>query len=154
MTTDLIFNTGEELLVKEGFDGKTVTVGLYNDSVDNLGEFAALSNINTEPSIDQTNYSRESITLSASENQNNNFVGENSEQILFNFEDIVQGSANAQDVDAAFVVYNDPNNSNFNDILLANPSMTTIRNTAAFDELEISPGDFGIGVDGTANTSG
>lgn len=153
MTTDLIFNTGEELLVKEGFDGKTVEVGLYNDSSDDLGEFAALSNVTTEPDPSTTNYARETITLSAAENVDNNFVGENSEQILFDFADIVQGSAEAQDVDAAFVVYNDPDNSSFNDILVANPSMTTIRNTAAFDELEISPGDFGIGVDGTANTT-
>lgn len=146
MTTDIIFNAGEELLIKQGYDGQTVEVALYNDSSDQLGEFSTMSEVSTEPDASSTNYSRQSITLSASQNNNNNWIGENSEQMLFDFSDIIQGSPNAQDVDAAIVIHPDFG-------AIANPSMTTIRNTAAFDELEIAPGDFGIGVDGTATTA-
>lgn len=144
MTTDLIFNSGEEMLVKQGFDGETVEVALYlddpNQGGDDLGEFADESEVSTEPA--SANYSRQTITLSASQNDDNNWVGENSEQMLFDFADVVQDSPDATDVDAALVIH-----SNYGPI--ANPSMTTLRNTAAFDELEIAPADFGIGVDGT-----
>lgn len=150
MTTDLIFNAGEELLIKQGFDGQTVEVGLYDDSTDNLDEFGTESEITTEPQ--SSNYSRVSVTLSASQNSNNNWVGENSDVILFNFEDVVQGSPDATDVDAAFVKHTSASGTDFG--IIANPSMTTLRNTAAFDELEVAAADFGIGVDGTANTGG
>lgn len=160
MTTDLIFDSGEELLIKQGYDGQQVRVGLYLDqdssdgtqTGDNLSSAQGESAITTEPS--NGNYTPVTLGLSASTTGDGDggtaHIAENSgTEIVFNFEDVVQGSSSAQFVDAAYVAYDGPDNFD----LIANPSMTQERNTASFDQLKIAVGDFAVGVDGTLTTA-
>jgi hypothetical protein len=45
-----LHDQGEELVLSTVFDGRTVDVGLYNDSTDSLSDSATYSDITTEPS--------------------------------------------------------------------------------------------------------
>ncbi len=47
-----LHNEGELLVLEEAFDGRTVEVGLYNDSTDELAEGDTYSDISTEPDGD------------------------------------------------------------------------------------------------------
>jgi hypothetical protein len=64
--TTQLHNTGEEYIFKVVMDRSvvavaTVSVGLFNDSVDNLNADSDLADITTEP--DDGNYSRQTINL-------------------------------------------------------------------------------------------
>lgn len=54
-------NIGEEWSLKTNLDGASVSILLYDDSTDNIGDTDDLSAITTEPS--DGNYSRQSATL-------------------------------------------------------------------------------------------
>lgn len=144
MTQDLLTDLGEEQMIKNGLDSITVDVGVYNDSTDALSDTDDVADISTEPT--NTNYSRQSVTLSAADISGNWGV-DNDATFSFDFSD----QTSSQDVDTAFVVLNfqadDTGDSSANDHLIANPALSQTRDIGAFDTLEISAGDLEIKVD-------
>jgi len=105
MTTQ-VHDTGEEFAVKDLFridllsKPASVTIGLYNDATDALGDGSDLGNISTEPS--GSAYSRQSAAFDSSDftvqdNSNANWEAVIADQTF-------DTSDSSQDVDAYFVV--------------------------------------------------
>lgn len=145
MVLDQIFDGGEQEIIESGLDGRSVEIGLYDDSTDDLQPADDFTAITTIPQNGA--YTPNAQALSLAVNDNQNAVAENSESITFDFSDVLDGDTNAQDVNAAYVKLDGSNT------LIANPSMTTNRNTGAFDELKIAAQDFQVGINGQAGTS-
>jgi len=146
MTTDILTDLGEEQLAKRGIE-ITVSVGLYDDSTDGLGDTSDVGDITTEPG--NSNYSRQSVTLSAAD-LSGNWGVDNDASFSFDFSDVVQGDAAAQDVDAAFVVHNfqaaDTGDSAANDHLIATAGIQT-RGTGSVDTIDFAAGDLELPID-------
>lgn len=148
MTQDLLVDLGEEYLMKNGLDGVSVTVGLYDDSTDSLSDTSDVSDITTEPSdlAPSYNYNRQSANVSAADISGNWGV-DNDSKITFD----LSGDSTSNDVDTAFVVVNfqasDTGDSSANDHLAANPALSQTRDIGSIDTLEIAAGDLEIKVD-------
>lgn len=142
MTQDLLVDHGEEYLMKNGFDSLTVTVGLYDDSSDNLSETSDMTNINSEPS--NSNYAAQSVTVSANDISGNWGV-HNDSKITFDFSD----TTTSKNVDTAYVSYSftSEDETSSNEHLLANPALSQTRDVGSIDTLEIAAGDLEIKVD-------
>ena len=66
-----LHDEGELLVLNSFFDGRTVEIGLYNDSTDTLGETASYADITSEPA--GTDYGVQSVTSpNVSQNGDNN----------------------------------------------------------------------------------
>jgi len=92
---DLLTDIGEEWIVENNIDGASITVGLYEDATDTLGEGSTLSDITTEPT--GSNYARQSSPVTTGQ-ISGNFGADNDNGISFDTSD------SSQTVDAAFVV--------------------------------------------------
>lgn len=147
MTQDLLTDLGEELTMTQGLDALTVTVGVYDDSTDQLSDTSDLGDITTEPT--NGNYSRASVTFSAAD-LSGNWGVDNDTSFSFDFTDVTD-PANGQDVDTAFIVYSfqaaDTGDSSTQDHLIANPALSQTRNTAYNDAIDIAAGDLSITLD-------
>lgn len=147
MTTDILVDLGEEQLIKRGLT-VSATVGLYNDGTDALGDTSDVGDITTEPG--NGNYARQSVTLSAAD-LSGDWGVDNDASFSFDFGDVAQGDAAAQDVDAAFVIVNfqadDTNDSAANDHLVATAALSQTRNTGSVDSIDFGAGDLEITVD-------
>jgi hypothetical protein len=147
MTQDLLTDIGEEYLIKNGFDGITVTVGVYNDVSDGLSETddydGSTGDITTEPT--NTNYSTASVSLSAADFSGNWGV-DNDSQFSFDFSD----QSTSENVDTFFVLYtfqsSDTGDGSPQTHLIANPAMTQTRDIGSIDTLTVSSGNFEITV--------
>ncbi|AGM11902.1 hypothetical protein DNAM5_39 [Haloarcula californiae tailed virus 1] len=148
MTQDLLTDLGEEYLMKNGLDGVQVTIGLYNDSSDQLGDSSDVSDITTEPDDlpPGYNYTRQSATVEAADISGNWGV-DNASKITFD----LSGSSTSNDVDTAFVLIDfqasDTGDSASNEHLVANPALSQTRDIGSIDTLEIAAGDLEIKVD-------
>ena len=144
MTTDLLTDLGEELFVKQGYDALTVMVGLYNDSVDGLGEASDIGDVTSEPTTSA--YSRQSVTFSAAD-LNGNWGVDNDAAFSFDFTDTTV----REDVDCAFVLYSfqatDTSDGSSELHLIANPSLSQRREIGSIDTLDIQGGDLQIRLD-------
>lgn len=145
MTKDLTTDLGEELIVKQGLDGLTVTVGLYDDSVDSLTDGSDVTGISSEPGTGA--YSRQSVTLSAAD-LSGDWGVDNDSLFSFDFSD----TTTSKDVDCAFLVYNfaaedTSDGGTATDHLIANPALTQTRDVGSIDSLEIAAGDLSIKID-------
>lgn len=144
MTQDLLTDLGEEYLIKNGLDGITVTVGLYNDGTDALSDTSDLADITTEPS--NTNYSTASVSLTAADISGNWGV-DNDTTFQFDFSD----QTTSEVVDTAYVEYSfqasDTNDGSSTAHLLANPALSQDRDIGSIDTLEIAGGDLELKVD-------
>ena len=143
MTQDLLVNIGEEYFVTEGADGATVIVGLYDDAVDNLDDTSNEVDITSEPT--NTNYARESSTVTAS-NIEGNWGVENDVTLTFDFSDTTDDN---MEVDTAFVLVNFDSTEagGLGDHLIANPALSQRRSLGSIDTLEIGVGDLEIKLD-------
>lgn len=145
MTQDLLTDLGEEALIDSGFNGITVSVGLYNDSTDSLSDSSDVADISTEPGSSY-NYTRQSASFSASD-LSGDWGVDNDAKISFD----LSGDTTTKDVDTAFVVYNfqadDTGDSSATDHLIANPALSQTRDIGSIDTLEIAAGDLSITVD-------
>lgn len=133
MTTGILVDLGEEELVKNGFDASTLTIGVYNDSTDGLGDASTVSDIVTEPT--NTNYSTETSTFSAVEISGDWGV-DNDSSVSFDFSD----QTTSEDVDAFYVSDGAGN-------LYFNAAMTQTRDIGAIDSLDVAAGDLEFTVD-------
>lgn len=145
MTQDLLTDLGEEALMTNGFDGISVEVGLYDDSADQLSDGSDLGDITSEPGSSY-NYSRQSVTFSASDLSGDWGVDNDSQ---FSFD--LSGDTTQKDVDTAFVVYtfqaSDTGDGSPTDHVIANPALSQTRDVGSIDTLEIAAGDLSIKVD-------
>lgn len=147
MTQDLLTDLGEELTIKQGLDGLTVSIGVYDDSTDQLSDIADLADITTEPT--NGNYSRASVTFTAAD-LSGNWGVDNDASFSLDFSDVTD-PANGQDVDTAIIVYSfqasDTGDSAATEHLIANPALSQVRNTAYNDAIDIAAGDLSITLD-------
>lgn len=139
---DLITNVGEEWLVENNINGETVTVGLYNDSTDALGETSTLSDITTEPTGGA--YGRQSDTVTSVQ-ISGDFGVDNDNQIQFDTSD------SSQTVDAAFLVVNFQSDTvagdgSASDNLVGAGDLSQSRDLSNVDTLTISAGDLEVTV--------
>jgi hypothetical protein len=103
MTTQL-HDTGEEWIMDEAFGGGTgtssVSVGLFNDASDSLGDASDINNINSEPT--GSAYGRQDVTLGSGFTTQDN--SGNWEALMD--DTTFDTSDSGQSVDAYFVVVN------------------------------------------------
>jgi hypothetical protein len=145
MTKDLLTNIGEELLMKQGFDGLTVTVGLYSDAADNLADSSDIGNVNSEPTT--SNYSAQTAIFSTSD-LSGDWGVDNDGIISFDFSD----TTTSKDVDCAYIIYNFASEDagdggTATDHLIANPALSQTRDVGSVDTLEVAAADLSIKVD-------
>lgn len=144
MTTDLLTDLGEEYLIKNGLDAATVSVGLYDDSTDQLDDTSDIGGIGSEPG--NANYSTVTVTVTAADISGNWGV-DNDSLISFDFSD----TTTSKIVDAAYVTVSfqasDTGDTTANDHLIANPALSQDRDIGSIDTLEIASGDLQITVD-------
>ena len=138
----ILTDLGEEFLIKNDLDAESVTVGLYDDSVDSIGDADDLAAISTEPS--NGNYARqENISLSASDFSGNWGV-DNDAKITFDVTDT------SGDVDSYFFVANftasDTSDSSSQDHLILTGSLSQSYALGNVDTLEISAYTAGVSV--------
>lgn len=132
MTQDILVDLGEEELVKNGFDGDTLTVGVYNDSTDNLGDTNTVADITTEPT--NSNYSPQTSVFSAVQISGDWGV-DNDSQLSFDFSD----QTSSETVDTFYVSDGAGN-------LYATAAMTQNRDIGSIDSLDVAAGDLEITV--------
>ena len=137
MTQDLLTTIGEEYFLTEVVDGTTFRVGLYDDSVDDLGEGSNYTDITSEP--DNDNYDHADTVFSA-RNIGGNWGVENDALKSFDFSDIVE---EPDEVDTAYVLAQFASEEAGNDDwhLIANPALSQSRRIGSIDTLEIAAGD-------------
>lgn len=144
MTNDLLFDIGEEFIVDEAPDGKTLTVAVYNDSSDNLSETYDLTNgaPSTEPG--NSNYSRQTSTVTTQQLSGDYGVN-NDNSVSFDFSDVSTGDAAEVTLDTTLVIFNFQSDnvggqSSTNDNAVANPAMDNTHATGDIDSLDYSSG--------------
>lgn len=140
---NLLTNIGEEWYTENNVNGVTVTVGLYEDATDALGETSTLSSITTEPA--GSNYGRQASAVTTLQ-ISGDFGFDNDAELLFNTSD------SSQTVDAAFVVVNFESDtvagdSGATDHLVAAGDLSQSRDLSQVDEVQVPAGDLAITVD-------
>jgi len=130
MATDILVDLGEEELMTNGFDGQTLTVGVYNDATDGLDDTSTVADITTEPT--NTNYAPQTSAFTIA-NLSGDFGVDNDTQLSFDFSDI----STSEVVDAFYVEDGSGN-------LYFNAAMTQNRDIGALDSLDVAAGDLQI----------
>ena len=139
---DLLTNIGEEWLVENNADGATITVGLYEDATDTLGEGSDLADLTTEPT--GSNYARQTGTVTTAQ-ISGDFGFDNDNALSFDTSD------SSQTVDAAFVVVNFQSDTvagdgSAQDNLVAAGDLSQSRDLSSVTTLEIEAGDLDVTV--------
>lgn len=147
MTQDLLVDFGEEYLMKNGADGATVTVALYDDSVDALSDTSDVSDITTEPG--NANYSRQSDTVTVSQNGSGNWEFNNDNKMSFDFTDVGSGDTAETSVDTAAIIINftASGDTSGTDHLISNPALGKTHQTGDVDFIEFNAGNLGTALD-------
>lgn len=144
MTTDILTNIGEEYYTETALNGVSLTVGLYNDSTDQITDSSDVGSITTEPS--NTNYARVTTTYSLT-NVNNNWGIHNDNKMTFDFSD----QSTSENVDAAFIVANfqsdETGDGSANDHLIANSALSQQRDIGNVNSLTVAAGDAEITIE-------
>jgi len=140
---NLLTDIGEEFVVENNLDGVTVTVGLYEDATDSLGETNTLSDITTEPT--GSAYARQSSGVSTLQ-ISGSFGFDNDTTLTFDTSD------SSQTVDAAFYVVNFTSDTiagdaGATDHLIAAADLTQSRDLSSVDSVEVSAGDLQFSLD-------
>ena len=133
MATDILVNLGAEELVKNGLDGDTLTVGVYNDATDDLGDTDTVADITTEPTNE--NYAVQTSIFPARQ-ADGDWGVDNDSDISFDFSD----QSDSETVDAFYISDGDGD-------LYATAAMTQDRDIGAIDSLDVAAGDLEITVD-------
>lgn len=139
MTQDITTDLGEEYIAKNGLpNSATVTVGVYNDSTDNITDTDDLAAITTEPS--NTNYAAQTPTMSVSD-LSGNWGTDNDSQFSFDFSD----QSTSETVDTFYFQLNftavDTSDGSATDHLVATAAMTQSRDIGSIDSLDVAAGD-------------
>lgn len=138
----ILTDLGEEYLIKNNLDGSTVDVGLYDDSVDNIGDTDDLGSITTEPS--SGNYLRQDNVLIEQGDFSGDHGVDNSNKITFDV------SGTSGDVDSYFfeVTFQaeDTGDSSAQEHLILTGSLSQTYALSNVDTLEISANTAGVSV--------
>lgn len=147
MTNDILVDYGEEYLMKNGVDGATIQVALYDDSTDALSDTSDVGDISTEPT--NGNYARQSDTVTVEQNASGNWEFNNDTQLSFDFSDVASGDTADTAVDTAAIIinWNAGSDSAQVDHLISNPSLSTTHNTGDVDFIEFNAGNIGTALD-------
>lgn len=134
MAADLLTNNGEEWMVETNVNGATVTVGLYDDSTDSLGETNDVADVTTEPT--GSNYARQSSTVTTGQ-FSGDFGFQNDSLLSFDT------SNSSQTVDNTFWIVNFQadtvsGDTSATDHIVALASLSQSRNLSDIDTLEIA----------------
>lgn len=140
---NLLTDIGEEWYTENNIDGATVTVGLYNDSTDGLGEGSTLGDISTEPT--GSNYTSQSGTVATAQ-LGGNFGIDNDTELSFDTSD------SSQTVDAAYIQVNFQSDtvagdSSATDHLIAAGDLSQSRDLSSVTTLNIPAGDLQVTID-------
>lgn len=148
MTNDILVDYGEEYLLKNGIDGVTIDVALYDDSTDALSDTSDESDISTEPT--NSNYARQSVSVSVSQNASGNFQFDNDNQITFDFTDVGSGDAAETSVDTAAIIVTFDSSQDADgsvDHLVSNPALGKTHQTGDVDFIEFDADQIGTALD-------
>jgi len=137
----ILTDLGEEWTLETALEGVSVTIGLYNDGTDAIGDTDDLGAITTEPS--DGNYARQSASLTLAD-ESGDWAAETSSDVSFDTTDTT-GT-----VDGYFIVANftadDTGDSGANDHLVATGALSQDRDLSQIDTLTISAGSMGFSV--------
>jgi hypothetical protein len=133
MTTDILVDLGEQELMTNGFDATTLTIGVYNDATDALGDTNTVADITTEPT--NTNYAPQTAGFTVAQISGDYGV-DNDTSFSFDFSD----QSTSETVDAFYISDGAGN-------LYATAAMTQNRDIGAIDSLDVAAGDLEITVD-------
>lgn len=138
----ILTDLGEEFLIKNNLDGSTVDVGLYDDSVDNIGDADDLGSITTEPGAG--NYLRQDNVLIEQGDFSGDHGVDNSNKITFDV------SGTSGEVDSYFfeVTFQaeDTGDSSAQEHLILTGSLSQTYALSNVDTLEISANTAGVSV--------
>jgi hypothetical protein len=142
MTQDIVTNIGEEWLIDEAQEGATLTVLLYDDSTDAIGESDDLSAITTEPG--GSAYARQSDTI-ATLQISGDYGFDNDNKISFDVSD------SSSSVDTVGYVANFDSSvagdgGTASDHLVATAALSQTRDLSNYDTIDISAGDLDLTV--------
>jgi hypothetical protein len=140
---NLLTDIGEEFVAENNLDGTNITVGLYKDATDQLGDGSTLSDITTEPT--GGSYARQS-TATTSAQISGDFGIDTDNGITFDTSD------SSQTVDAAFIVVNFQSDTvagdgSATDHLIAAGDLSQSRDLSSVSTVEIPAGDLDITID-------
>lgn len=124
LTTDY----GEQWWADNALNGLTITVGLYNQTTDGLGEASDLSDITSEP--DGASYARQTDTVTTTSFGDGTYGYDNDSTITFDTSD----SSNT--VDHAFIAATVAGSTH----LVAIAPLNDTRDLSNFSEITIEPG--------------
>jgi len=136
---NLLTDLGEEYWNKNGLEGVSIDIGLYNDSTDGITDSDDLSAITTEPS--GTSYARQTDTFSVVDISGDWGI-QNDSSLSFDVSD------STQTVDAFFLVItftaSDTGDSGDNDHLVACGDLTQSRDLSQIDFLDVNANDIQV----------
>lgn len=137
MTNDLLLDVGEEFIFDFTPDGETMTVGVYDDSTDALGESDTLSAVSTEPG--NANYARQSSSTNTKE-LSGDYGMVNATSVSFDFSDVSSGDVSEETLDTTMVIFNFQSSrlsqGSPQDNLVANPAMDNTHATGDVDKID------------------
>lgn len=139
---NLLTDIGEEFVAENNLDGTSITVGLYNDATDTLGDGSTLGDITTEPT--GGSYARQTTTTTSAQ-ISGDFGIDNDNGVTFDTSD------SDQTVDAVFVVVTFTSDTVAGDTgdtdhLIAAGDLSQSRDLSSVSTLEIAAGDLDITV--------
>lgn len=130
---------GEEWYTDTNVDGATVTVGLYNDSTDSLGESSDVADVTTEPS--GAAYARQSSAVTTT-TISGDYGPDNDSDLVFDTSD------SSQTVDHAFIIVNFQSSragdGSATDHIVAVDALDSSRDLSSVDSVTISAGNLSI----------
>lgn len=145
MTQDILTAAGEEYLAKiedgtlTDLGTDSLTVGIYNDSTDNITDsnYDPASAITTEPT--NADYATNSINVSAAETSTDVWGLENDGSFTFDFSD----QTTSEDVDTFYITanFNSTEAGGSGDWIIATAGMTQTRDIGSIDTIDVSAGD-------------
>ncbi len=135
----VLTDLGEEWTLETALEGASVTIGLYDDSTDAIGDTQDVGDITTEPS--DGNYARQSATLTLVD-ESGDWAAETDAQVSFDVTDTT-GT-----VDSYFIIYSfqadDTSDSAANDHLVATGALGQSRDLSQLDTLNLAAGSVGV----------
>jgi hypothetical protein len=135
----ILTDLGEEWVLETALEGVSVTIGLYNDGTDSIGDTDDLSALTSEPS--DGNYARQSASLTLAD-ESGDWAAKTGSDVTF---DVTNTTGT---VDSYFIVANftadDTGDSGANDHLVSTGELSQNRDLSQIDTLTISAGSMGI----------
>ena len=134
----ILTDLGEEYTLETALEGVSITIGLYDDSTDAIGDTNDIADITTEPS--DGNYARQTDTLTLVD-ESGDWAAETSSQVSFDV------TSTTGTVDSYFVIANfqadDTGDSSANDHLICTGALSQSYDLSNVDTLNIDAGTIG-----------